>query len=95
MVDQRTFEGVLSEFLQHQEIPENPLTVRDYFAKNVDVESVLKNFGNDEIVGLMNRTMPHSVLNKIKYMAELEAKIKYLYADAMVQARGGLSLSVL
>ena len=67
---------------------DNGMTLRDYFATNVDIGDVdLGTIENAcEFLGV-DKPNPDSVVEMMEFGAKLVAKIRYMSADAMLKAR--------
>jgi len=67
---------------------ESGMTLRDYMAGQAtfDVDELSENQAQ-AIVGYDNRLSKSDLVKRIKWWAEVEAKIRYIKADAMLKAR--------
>jgi len=62
------------------------MTLRDYFATHSSKEEV--NYSTNQLLKLMGvETIPTGIIENMKFWMEVDAKIKYMRADAMLKAR--------
>lgn len=68
-------------------MPESGMTLRDYFAAKEDVSELVNSLTLDRIYEIMNVSeLPKGFENMI-FWFELEAKVKFMKADAMLKQR--------
>jgi len=69
-------------------VKQNGMTLRDYFANSVDGEKSTKQLSQKSVKEIMNVDhIPNDTLENIKFWFELESKLQYMKADAMLKQR--------
>ena len=64
------------------------MTLRDYFANSVNGEKSTKQLSQKSVREIMNVDhIPNDTLENIKFWFELESKLQYMKADAMLKQR--------
>jgi len=67
---------------------EQGMTLRDYFANSVNGEMLTKQLSQRSIKEIMNVDhIPNDTLENVKFWFELESKLQYMKADAMLKQR--------
>ena len=63
------------------------MTLRDYFANEADVSIIVSTLRSDVIKDIIGVELACNNLDDLRLYFELEAKLKYLKADAMLKQR--------
>ena len=80
------FPNDIHESMNDKEYPHQGMTLRDYFANSADVKEVVDTLSFGKLEELTNvEAIPNNGIENIIFCFELEAKLKYMKADAMLK----------
>lgn len=63
------------------------LTLRDYFASNEDGKNLSEGLNLKQMKAIMGKEPPKDDMEYMKYFFELESKLQFMKADAMLKQR--------